>query len=125
MTAFAAPGPEAPTAGGTIEPPASVPGPPIASGAAEPATSGWWNGRRRRVALAALALLLVAAVGHWAYRIYDPGPDLALENLAQLQVAHEGWVDVDPSGPAGESVARFFSAAAEARALWPPDLLFE
>ncbi len=117
MTAFAASGPEAPTVGGTIESPAS--------GTAEPTSSGPRNGRRRRVALAAMVFLLAAAVGHWAYRIYDPGPDLALENVAQLQVAHEGWVDVDPSGPAGESVARFFSATAEARALWPPDLLFE
>ncbi len=83
--------------------------------------------RRRRgwAVLVVVLLVLGAAVGHWTYRIYDPGPDIAVEDLAQLQVAREGWVDVDPSGPAGESVARFFSATAEARALWPPDLLFE
>lgn len=70
-------------------------------------------------------MLLVIAAGYWAVRVYDPGPSLAAGSIAELQVAGGGWTSVELEGPARTEVAAFLASVDDARALWPPHLLFE
>ena len=81
------------------------------------------SGRVTALALV-ITVVVIAAVGHWYFRMYDPGPTLTLTEVDGVQVAVEGWVDVDVAGPSRPNIEAFIEAADASRSLWPPDLKF-
>jgi hypothetical protein len=105
----------------TVSTPVPAPGSVSAPGVSAPARS------RRTVyvvAGAVVAVLILAAAAVWALWLYDSGPSLALDRVEGVQVAVDGWQDLDLDGPLRDEVDAFVSAASTSRALWPPDLMF-
>lgn len=76
------------------------------------------------IVAAVLLVVVVAAAGHWAFRLYDPGPSLSVDQVTGVQVAVEGWQPVDLDGPLRGEIEAFVASASESNALWPPDLMF-
>ncbi|MHB8868483.1 MAG: hypothetical protein ACYC6T_14950 [Thermoleophilia bacterium] len=82
------------------------------------------GGLRGRLLLLAAAVVL-GAIAYWALAVYDPGPRIEAASVAEVQVAAGGWVSVDLEGPARAELTAFLTSLDDARALWPPRLLFE
>lgn len=112
---IAPPPPEA----AAVPPGSGVPGGSLTEGSRRPA--------RRLGLLAALVLIVVVAAAalYWILAVYDSGPRVGADSIAEIQVAGGGWSPVDVDGAAGTEVTEFLAALEAARALWPPRLLFE
>jgi hypothetical protein len=100
--------------------------PSSAPGSAGASTEQPVPGRRRRTIVAVFVVVVVAlaAVGHWAFRLYDPGPSLSMDQVTGVQVAVEEWQPLDLDGPLRGEIEAFVTAASDSSALWPPDLMF-
>ncbi|MHB1342945.1 MAG: hypothetical protein ACYCX3_01105 [Thermoleophilia bacterium] len=83
------------------------------------------GGLRGRLLVLAAAVVVLGATAYWALAVYDAGPRFEAASVAEVQVAAGGWVPVDLEGPTRAELTAFFTSLDNARALWPPRLLFE